>query len=215
MSKRKTSGRAYEINGEVRTVREWAEARGVPHNIVATRLSRGKSIEEALAPAHTHGGPRRRSQYKSDGVEYLSSKNADEKARRIEDAVRALRAQVTVVERQIEEIKETAMETTIPRVHPFAKYIIDDDEGTAPTKLRGASTANGYDPPEVEISADDHGALADVIESYGQAVFEASIDAVLSSIESTPSFRLDEATERRIRAQIRMIDFGTIARGLR
>lgn len=82
------SPKLYELNGKVQTARQWAEEYGLPRGVVATRLSNGASIQEALAPVNTHGGARQRKPRVSE----------DKKNQKIEDAIAALRELVIVKE---------------------------------------------------------------------------------------------------------------------
>lgn len=83
--------RQYELNGVSRTARQWAELHSLPYAVVASRLSRGASIEEALVPVGTHGGARTPKPKTAAPPVY----NKDQQ---IEDAILALRKLVVVRE---------------------------------------------------------------------------------------------------------------------
>lgn len=82
--------RQYELRGERRTARQWAELHGLPYALVASRLSKGASIEEALAPVGTHGGLRTPKPKRAPLSPTYS------KDQQIEDAILALRRLVVV-----------------------------------------------------------------------------------------------------------------------
>jgi hypothetical protein len=50
MSARRKPNALHTINGESRTLREWAAVAGVPYNTLLTRRQRGMRLEDALQP---------------------------------------------------------------------------------------------------------------------------------------------------------------------